>query len=113
MHNNRHIHLFDEHKNLSAASSKRQENKVFEYSILLKYWILDTFAIFDTLADFTQCGNCRIFLSLIFNVKSILESQEVLKLPDFAILRALNFVDLVDFSLKKVQKFLEIKIQHL
>ena len=31
----------------------------------------------------------------------------------FAIFGALNFVNLVDFSLQKVQKFLKIKIQSL
>ena len=34
----------------------------------------------------SQCGNFRIFLSLSFYLKSILENQEVLKLPFLPIL---------------------------
>ena len=51
-----------------------------------------------------QCGNCRISLSLRFYVKSILENPEVLKLLGFAILGALNYVNVVDFSLEKYKK---------
>ena len=54
-----------------------------------------------------------IFQSLKFYVKSILKDVEVVKLPFFAILGVLNFVDLVDFSLQKVKQFLKIKIQSL
>ena len=46
-----------------------------------------------------QCGNFRIFLSLRFYVKSILEHIEVLKLPFFAILGALNVDNLVNLRL--------------
>ena len=49
--------------------------------------------------DGTQCGNFRIFPSLEFYVKSILENLEVLKLLIFAISGILKFVNLVDFSL--------------
>ena len=38
------------------------------------------------------CGKFKIFLALRFYVKSILENQEVLKLPFFAILQDLNCV---------------------
>ena len=48
------------------------------------------------------------FLSIRFYVKPTLKNLENLKLPFFAILRALNFVILVNFSLQKVQK-LKIK----
>ena len=52
-----------------------------------------------------QCGNFRIFLSLFrFDVKSILQSLEVLKLPFFAILGILNFLNMVNFNLQKVCK---------
>ena len=51
-----------------------------------------------------QCGNFKIFLSFRFYVKSILENLEVVKVPFFAILGALNFVDLVNFSLQKAKK---------
>ena len=39
----------------------------------------------------SQCGNLRIFLSLKFYVKSILENLEVLKLPFLPLLGALKF----------------------
>ena len=43
-------------------------------------------------------------------MKSNLEcSVEIVKLPFFAILGALNFVDLVDFSLQKSAKIQEIQ----
>ena len=61
----------------------------------------------------TQCINFRIFLSFRFYVKSILENLEVLKMPIFAILGALNFVDLLNCSIQKVQKCIKIKIQSL
>ena len=51
-----------------------------------------------------------IFLSLRFYVKTILENLET---GVFAILETLNFVDLVNFSLQKVQKFIKIKIQSI
>ena len=37
--------------------------------------------IFDILASTAQCGNFRIFLSLRFYVKSVLENGEVSKSP--------------------------------
>ena len=40
----------------------------------------------------SHCGNCRIFISIRFYVKSILQNLEVLKLTFFAILGALNFI---------------------
>ena len=61
----------------------------------------------------TQCGNFRIFLSLIFYVKSIMQNLEVPKVPVSAILGALSFVNLVNFSLQKVQNFIKIGIQSL
>ena len=60
-----------------------------------------------------QCGNYIIFPSLRFYVKSILQNLDARKLPFFAILKSLNFVQLMDFSLQKVQKFIKIKIQRL
>ena len=59
-----------------------------------------------------QCGNCRIFLSFRFYVKSTLENLEVLKLPFYAILRALDFVNLVDFRLQKVRKLVLHNFSH-
>ena len=53
----------------------------------------------DTLSE-----NFKIFLSLRFYVKSILENLEVPKLPFLAILGALNLE--VNISLQKVQKFI-------
>ena len=55
-------------------------------------------------SEVPQCGNFRIFLSLRFYVKSILENLEVLKLLGFVILGALNYVNVVDFSLEKYKK---------
>ena len=52
-----------------------------------------------------KCGNFRIFLSLRFYVKSILENLE-------AIFQALNFVDWMK-SFQLVQKFIKIRIQSL
>jgi len=43
-------------------------------------------------------------------VKSIFENVEVLKLPFLAISGALNFVNLVNISLQKVQKYIRIHI---
>ena len=50
----------------------------------------------------SQNGNFKIFVSRIFYVKSV-----------YAILGAVNFVHLVNFSVKKVPKFINIKIQSL
>ena len=52
----------------------------------------------------SQCGNFRIFLSFRFYVKSTLENVEVLKLPFFAIFGALNLLNLVNYSLLKVER---------
>ena len=60
-----------------------------------------------------QCENFKIFQSLRFYVKSFLENLEVLRLPFFVILGPLNFVDLVNLSLQKVQKLIKIKVQSL
>ena len=54
--------------------------------------------------DGTQCGNFRIFLSLRFYVKSILEHLEVFFLPIFVISGILKFVNLLNVSLQKRQK---------
>ena len=54
----------------------------------------------------TQCGNVRIFPPLIFYVKSILENLKVLKLSFFAIFEIQKIVDLVNYSLQKVQKLI-------
>ena len=61
----------------------------------------------------TLCGNFMIFLSFRFYVKSILANLNVVKLPFSAILVALNFVNLVDFSLLEVKKIIKIKNQSL
>ena len=53
---------------------------------------------FFTLLE-ARFDNCMILLSLIFYVKLILENAEVQKLPFYAILWAMNFVNLVNFSL--------------
>ena len=58
----------------------------------------------------TQCGNFMIFLSIRFYMKSIFGMLEVLKMPFLALLETLNFEFMVNFSLQKVQKFIEIKI---
>ena len=60
-----------------------------------------------------QCGNFMVFLPLRFYVKSILRLPEVQKLPVFASLGALDFVDFLEFSLQKVQKIIRIKIESL
>ena len=44
-----------------------------------------------------QCGNFRIFLPIRFYVKTILADFRSSKISVLAILRALNFVNLVDF----------------
>ena len=51
--------------------------------------------------------NFRNFLSFTFYVKSILKNLEVLKIADFAIFGALNYVQLVNFSLEIVQKYIK------
>ena len=51
-----------------------------------------------------QCGNLMIFLSPRFYVKSILDNIEVLKLPILPFFEALNFANLVHFSIQKVKK---------
>ena len=51
-----------------------------------------------------QC-NFRIFLSLSFYVKSILEDLEVVKRLLFATLGVMDFVDFQNISLYKMQKF--------
>ena len=61
----------------------------------------------------TLCGKLVIFLSPRFYVKSILENLKLLKVPFFAILGALYFVYLLNFSLLKVQKVIKIKTQSL
>ena len=58
-----------------------------------------------------QCGNFRIFLLFRFYVKSSFENLEVVKLPFFAFLGALNFHHLLNFSLQKVQKFIQMKFR--
>ena len=54
------------------------------------------------LREITQCGNFRIFPSLKFYVKSILENLEVLKLP---------FLPIFGLQSAKIHK--KIKIQSL
>ena len=56
---------------------------------------------------------CIFFLTFRIYLKSILESLEGLKTVAFAIFGALNFVNLVNFSIHKVQKCITIKIQSL
>ena len=52
----------------------------------------------------TQCGNQRIFLSLRFLREINFGETQSSKTAVFAILGALNLVNLVNFSLQKVQK---------
>ena len=53
----------------------------------------------------THCGNFKILVSLRFYVKSILRILcRIAKTAIFAILRAVNFVQMVNFSLKKSTK---------
>ena len=59
----------------------------------------------------TQCGNFRIFMSFRFCVKSIRGNLKVLKLAFLPFLGPLTFVNLVNFSLQKVQKITKIKTQ--
>ena len=54
-----------------------------------------------------------IFSSLRFYVKSILGILEVQEQLFHAILGALNFADLVNFNLQKVQNLMKFKIQSL
>ena len=61
----------------------------------------------------TQCGNFRIFLSLGFYLKSIMENLEVLKTAFLAISGTLNFVNFVNFSHRKCKNASEIKILSL
>ena len=56
-----------------------------------------------------QCGNIKIFISFRFYVKSILVDSRSAKAAIFAILGAVNFVNLVNIGLQKVQKFIQIK----
>ena len=65
-----------------------------------------------TVLNNAQCGSFMIFLSLRFYVKSILRISEV-QTAIFAILRTVNFVPLVYYSLQKVQNFIKIKIHNL
>ena len=69
--------------------------------------ILGAFALFVT---HVQCGNCRIFLSFRFYVKSILGDSRCAKYANLTNLEALNFVNLINLSLQKVQKYIKIKI---
>ena len=55
----------------------------------------------------SQCGNFMIFPSLRFYVKSTLENVKGLKIPIFAILGALNYINLVIFSLYELQNFIK------
>ena len=48
-------------------------------------------------------------MSFRFYVKSTLEKLEVLKMSFFAILGALDFVNLVNFSVQKVQKVIKLQ----
>ena len=54
---------------------------------------------------YTQCGNFRIFQSLRFYVKSMLENLEVLKTAVFAIFRGCGFCSFGKFQLSKSAKF--------
>ena len=53
------------------------------------------------------------FLSIRFYVKLNFGESRNSKPAVFAIFGALNFIDFVNFSLQKVQKYMEIKIQSL
>ena len=92
------------------ASSPQPHHK--EISLLLFRYVefYVKLTLFHT--DFPAlCRNFRIFLSLRFYVKPIIEKLEVVKLPFFAIFGALNFVDVGNFSLQKMQKFIKIKVR--
>lgn len=53
-----------------------------------------------------QCEKFKIYLSFRFHVKSNSENLKFLpKLPFWAMLGALNFVNLVNLSLQKVQQY--------
>ena len=54
-----------------------------------------------------QCGNFMIFISLRFYVKSIFEYSRSAKTAFFAILGAVNFVNLVNISLLILKKFMK------
>jgi len=61
--------------------------------------------------DNAQCGNFRIFsITQILREINFWDSRSA-KPVVFAISRAVKFVDLVEFSLQKVQKITKIKIQ--
>ena len=62
--------------------------------------------VLQTFFGFWKYGNFRIFVTFSFYVKSILENLEVLEIL-FAILEVLKIVDLVKFSLSKVNWFHE------
>ena len=67
----------------------------------------------NLVSPFSQCGNFKIFVSLRFYVKFNFVDSRSAKTSIFAILGAVNFVNLENFSLPKVQKFIKIKIQSL
>ena len=58
----------------------------------------------------TQCENFKIFLSFRFYVKSIFEESRMSKTAVFAIFGTLNFVNLINFSHQKVQKYMKSKV---
>ena len=60
-----------------------------------------------------QCGNFRIFcITQILREINFWDSRSA-KPFVFATSKAVNFVNLADFSLQKVQKFIKMKIQSL
>ena len=64
--------VYSHRKNISS-------NHLSTYSVISSVKVL----VSRNFCQMTQCGNFRIFLSLRFYVKSILEILEVLKLPFF------------------------------
>ena len=105
------------HKILVSLTNQRMfPNRVYNSTIMQNKSKLATLSIDDIWRKmrllFTQCGK-RIFSVIqIFREINFWESRSY-KIAVFAIFGALNFVNLVIYSLQKVQKFLKIKIQSL
>ena len=83
-----------------------------EFFLSLRFFVKSMLVNLVAPQHCTDCGNFRIFLSLRFYVKPM-ENSEVVKLPFIGIFGAVDFVNLLNSSFKKVQKFIKIKIQIL
>ena len=73
---------------------KVPRDKKTEHMVLSTVWKFGKFSAAQILREITLLKNL------------------VLKLPILAILKALNFIDLVNSSFQKMQKFIKIKIQN-